>query len=138
MFLRQVFTAVQVRFDSDYPIYLYSTSDTFALYKISFDIGGKKLSNIRKIVLDVLKPHKPDIVEYAEKLSEIKHVSGVSIFLNEVDQETENIKVIIEGFNLNYRIIRKSIEDMAGSVHSVDAVYAGEEIIEEVDTPQDR
>jgi len=96
------------------------------------------LSNIRKIVLDVLKPHKPDIIEYSEKLSEIKRVSGVSIFLNEVDQETENIKVIIEGFNLDYRVIRKSIEEMAGSVHSVDAVYAGEEIIEQVDTPQDR
>ncbi len=96
------------------------------------------MSNIRKIVLDVLKPHKPDIIEYSEKLSEIKRVSGVSIFLNEVDQETENIKVIIEGFNLDYRLIRKSIEEMAGSVHSVDAVYAGEEIIEQVDTPQDR
>ena len=96
------------------------------------------MSNIRKIVLDVLKPHKPDIIEYSEKLSEIKRVSGVSIFLNEVDQETENIKVIIEGFNLDYRVIRKSIEEMAGSVHSVDAVYAGEEIIEQVDTPQDR
>jgi hypothetical protein len=96
------------------------------------------LSNIRKIVLDVLKPHKPNIVEYSEKLSETKHVSGVSIFLNEVDQETENIKVIIEGFNLNFRAIRKTIEEMAGSVHSIDAVYAGEEIIEEVDTPQDR
>ncbi len=95
------------------------------------------MSKIRKIVLDVLKPHKPDIVEYAEKLSEIKHVSGVSIFLDEVDQETENIKVILEGFNLNFRIIRKTIEEMAGSVHSVDAVYAGEEIIEEVSTPQD-
>ena len=96
------------------------------------------MSKIRKIVLDVLKPHKPDIVEYSEKLSELKHVSGVSIFLNEVDQETENIKVIIEGFNLSYRLIRKTIEEMAGSVHSVDGVYAGEEIIEEVDTPQDR
>ena len=96
------------------------------------------MSNLRKIVLDVLKPHKPDIVEYSEKLSEIKHVSGVSIFLNEVDQETENIKVIVEGFNLNYRAIRKAIEEMAGSVHSIDAIYAGEEIIEEVDTPQDR
>ncbi len=96
------------------------------------------MSNIRKIVLDVLKPHKPDLIEYSEKLSEIKRVSGVSIFLNEVDQETENIKVIIEGFNLDYRLIRKSIEEMAGSVHSVDAVYAGEEIIEQVDTPQDR
>lgn len=96
------------------------------------------MSNLRKIVLDVLKPHRPDIVEYSERLSDIKNVTGVSIFLNEVDQETENIKVIIEGFNLNYKIIRKAIEEMAGSVHSIDAIYSGEEIVEEVDTPQDR
>ncbi|MEA3559439.1 MAG: DUF211 domain-containing protein [Candidatus Thermoplasmatota archaeon] len=96
------------------------------------------MSNLRKIVLDVLKPHKPDIVGYSERLSGIKHVSGVSIFLNEVDQETENIKVIVEGSNLNYSVIRKAIEELAGSVHSIDAIYAGEEIIEEVDTPQDR
>ncbi len=96
------------------------------------------MGNVRKIVLDVLKPHRPDIVDYSERLSTIKGVSGVSIFLNEVDQETENVKVIIEGYNLKYTIIKKIIEEMAGSVHSVDAIYAGEEIIDEVDTPQDR
>jgi len=46
------------------------------------------LTKVRKIVLDVLKPHDPDIVEYSERLSEMKHVTGVSIFLAEVDQET--------------------------------------------------
>ncbi len=125
-------------FEGGYPTLLYNASQYGRRPKICFGTEAKKLSNLRKIVLDVLKPHKPDIVEYSEKLSEIKHVSGVSIFLNEVDQETENIKVIIEGFNLNYRLIRKAIEEMAGSVHSIDAIYAGEEIIEEVDTPQDR
>jgi hypothetical protein len=128
----------QIPLDGIYPTYLYGTSNTISPHEISFGNGGLRLSKIRKIVLDVLKPHKPDIVEYSEKLSEVKHVSGVSIFLNEVDQETENIKVIIEGYHLNFSYIRKTIEEMAGSVHSVDAVYAGEEIIEEVDTPQDR
>lgn len=96
------------------------------------------MGNVRKIVLDVLKTHKPNIVAYSEKLSAIKDVTGVSIFLNEVDQETENVKVIVEGYRLSYPIIKKTIEDMAGVVHSIDAVYAGEEIVDEVDTPQDR
>ena len=96
------------------------------------------MGNVRKIVLDVLKPHKPNIVAYSEKLSAIKDVTGVSIFLNEVDQETENVKVIVEGYRLSYPIIKKMIEDMARVVHSIDAVYAGEEIVDEVDTPQDR
>ena len=96
------------------------------------------MTKIRKIVLDVLKPHQPDIVEYSERLSEMKHVTGVSIFLAEVDQETESIKVVIEGASLNFGLIRRAIEELSGSIHSIDAVYAGERIIEEVDTPQDR
>jgi hypothetical protein len=101
-------------------------------------MGGPFLGNIRKIVLDVLKPHRPDIVSLSDKLSTIKGVTGVSIFLNEVDQETENVKVIVEGFRLDFELVKKSIEDMAGAIHSIDAVYAGEEIVDEVGTPQDR
>lgn len=97
-----------------------------------------QLGNIRKIVLDVLKPHRPDLIQYSDRLSSIRDIKGVSIFLNEVDQETESVKIIIEGQRLNYQIIKGAIEEMAGSVHSVDAVYAGEEIVDEVDTPQDR
>jgi hypothetical protein len=96
------------------------------------------LTKIRKIVLDVLKPHQPDIVEYSERLSDIKYVTGVSIFLNEVDQETESIKVVIEGSHLNFTTIRRAVEELSGSIHSIDAIYAGERIVEEVDTPQDR
>ncbi len=96
------------------------------------------MTKIKKIVLDVLKPHTPDVIEYSERLSELKHVTGVSIFLDEVDQETESIKVIIEGSQLNFNVIRRVVEDLSGSIHSIDAVYAGERIIEEVDTPQDR
>jgi len=96
------------------------------------------LGNIRKIILDVLKPHKPDLVQYSDRLSSIKDVKGVSIFLNEVDQETENVKIIIEGSRLSYELIKRYIEELAGSVHSIDAIYAGEEIVDEVETPQDR
>ena len=96
------------------------------------------MGNIRRIVLDVLKPHKPDLVQYSERLSSAKDVKGVSIFLNEVDQETESVKIIIEGQRLNYEMIRRFIEEMAGSIHSIDAIYAGEELIDEVETPQDR
>jgi hypothetical protein len=96
------------------------------------------LSNIRKLVLDVLKPHKPDLVQYSDKLSSIRDVKGVSIFLNEVDQETESVKIIVEGQRLNYENIRKAIEELSGSIHSLDAIYAGESIVDDVDTPQDR
>ena len=96
------------------------------------------MSNVRKIVLDVLKPHKPDIVEYSERLSEIKHISGVSIFLNEVDQETENIKVTIEGRCIDYDKVVETIKEMGGAVHSIDSVSVGKKVVEFVETLQDR
>jgi hypothetical protein len=104
----------------------------------SFRLEVPSLGNIRRIVLDVLKPHKPDLVQYSERLSSVRDVKGVSIFLNEVDQETESVKIIVEGQRLNYEVIRRVIEEMAGSIHSIDAIYAGEELIDEVETPQDR
>lgn len=96
------------------------------------------MGNIKKLVLDVLKPHTPVIIEMAEMLSDIKRVSGVSIFLTEVDQDTEKVKVIIEGDNLKYEKVVDVIRKCGGAVHSVDAVFAGETIVHEVETPQDK
>lgn len=47
------------------------------------------MSDIKRIVLDVLKPHRPSIVEMSRKLTSIKGVDGVNCTLDEVDQETE-------------------------------------------------
>lgn len=96
------------------------------------------MGNIRQIVLDVLKPHRQDLIQYSDRTSSIRDIKGASIFLNKVDQETKNVKIIIEGERLNYQLIKGEIEEMVGSVHSVDAVYADEEIVDEIDTPQDR
>ena len=50
---------------------------------------------IRRLVLDVLKPHKPSVVEVSEALSHLEGVEGVNIIINEIDQQVENAKVII-------------------------------------------
>jgi len=93
---------------------------------------------IRRLVLDVLKPHHPLILEYATALSELENISGVNLSLYEVDQQTENIKVTIEGDDLNYEQIKEIIEDMGAVIHSIDEIAAGRRIVEEVETLQDR
>jgi len=95
------------------------------------------VGHIRRIVLDVLKAHSPPIVEIAERLSSIKGVSGVNILLDEVDQDTETIKITLGGPNIKVDMVYKALEEMGASVHSVDAVLAGDKIIDQVDTPQD-
>jgi len=101
-------------------------------------VGVKYLTNIKRVILDVLKPHKPTIIEIAEHLGSLNGVSGVNISLEEVDTDTDSIKITIEGSNIDYNAVKKAITDCGAVIHSVDGVSAGLKIVDEVNTPQDR
>ncbi len=93
---------------------------------------------IRRLILDVLKPHKPSVVELSEALSHLQGVEGVNVIIYEIDQQVENAKVIIAGNPLNFEVIKSKLEELGATIHSVDEVAAGKRIVEEVRTPQDR
>jgi hypothetical protein len=93
---------------------------------------------IRRLVLDVLKPHNPSVVELSEALSHLEGVEGVNVIIYEIDQQVENAKIVIAGNSIDFESIRKKLEEMGATVHSVDEVAAGKRIVEEVRTPQDR
>jgi hypothetical protein len=88
-------------------------------------------------VLDVLKPHTPNILDISERLSKIKGVDGVNIIIYEIDRDVENAKIILGGKNINFEKVKKILEDAGAAIHSIDEVAAGRKIIEEVRTPQD-
>ncbi len=94
------------------------------------------MAKIRRLVLDVLKPHQPSILDMAEGITDLDSVSSVNAILYEVDEKVENIKMTIVGDSLDFDAIRDEIEDLGGSVHSVDEAVCGEEIVGEVKTPQ--
>jgi hypothetical protein len=96
------------------------------------------LTSIKRIILDVLKPHSPSIIEVAERIANLEGISGVNISLEEVDAETDSIKITIEGNNIDYSRVKKEISECGAVIHSVDGVSAGLKIIDEVNTPQDR
>ncbi len=94
--------------------------------------GIKLPHGIRRIVLDVLKPHTPRLTDLALMISRDPQVDGVNISLKEVDQSTESISVTLEGDNLNYESIKEILEQAGAVIHSIDQVVAGKELIEEV------
>ncbi len=92
---------------------------------------------IRRLVLDTLKPMEPNIIVMANSLSTLNGIQAVNISIAEIDLKVENAKITIEGEDLNYEEIKAVIEDMGGSIHSIDEVVAGKKIIDDAATLQD-
>jgi hypothetical protein len=95
------------------------------------------MGNLRRLVLDVLKPLEPSIVELAQILGDLDGVDGVNISIYEIDRRVENAKITIEGHDLAYEVIIELIGENGGAVHSIDEVAAGKVLIEDVATAQD-
>ena len=96
------------------------------------------MGSLKRIILDVLKPHTPSIIDLAERISDIEGISGVNISLEEVDAKTHSVKITIEGSHIDYDKVQQAIGECGAEVHSIDGVSAGIKIVEEVNTPQDR
>ena len=94
-------------------------------------------AKIRRIVLDVLKPHEPNIIELSQRLASLEGVDGVNISIYEVDRKVENAKITVEGGRLNYEDILAVVEDAGGTVHSIDEAVAGKVVIDDSPTPQE-
>lgn len=73
----------------------------------------------------MLKPHNPNIIVLSQRLSMLKGVSDATCTLAEIDQETESIKIIIEGQSIVYEEVKRVIEEIGGNIHSIDGVVAG-------------
>ncbi|MBE9471913.1 MAG: DUF211 domain-containing protein [Anaerolineae bacterium] len=95
------------------------------------------MGNLRRLVLDVLKPLDPSIVELVQLLADLEGVDGANISIYEIDRRVENAKVTIEGHDLRYEEVVSIIEENGGAIHSIDEVAAGMVLIEDVITPQD-
>lgn len=89
---------------------------------------AKKNHPIKLLVLDVLKPHHPNIVEFGKTLADSNGIENIDITVYSVDEKTEDVKVVLEGISLDFEIIRKTIENTGAVVHSVDKICLGKKI----------
>ncbi|WP_254766686.1 DUF211 domain-containing protein [Salinilacihabitans rarus] len=93
---------------------------------------------IRRLVLDLLKPHEPDIVQFAERVAARPGIDAVNAVLVETDRDVDTIKLTVEGGDVDLPEIEETIDGLGGSIHSIDEVVCGERLTEQSETPQDR
>ncbi len=80
------------------------------------------MTKIRRLVLDVLKPHEPNALDFASALAELGADYRITLTVIEVDKKTESTMVTIEGTDIHFDNIKAAIEKMGASVHSLDEV----------------
>lgn len=87
---------------------------------------------VKILVLDVLKPHKPNILEFGKTICGEKTIDDANISVYAVDEKTESLKVVLEGKNIDFDKARELIEDQGGVIHSMDKVVLGRKKVIEV------
>lgn len=76
----------------------------------------------RRLVLDVLKPHQPNAVEFARALAEQGAGYQVRLVVAEVDEKTDTLRIEVCGAALDFERLQLAIETLGGSLHSIDEV----------------
>ena len=80
------------------------------------------MSKTLRLVLDVLKPHQPNALEFSSALANLGADYRVKLTVTEVDKKTESTIVTIVGADIHFDDIKEAIEKMGASVHSIDEV----------------
>lgn len=79
-------------------------------------------TTIVRLVLDVLKPHNPNVIDFARSIAQVGGIKKVDASVIEVDVATETIKLIIDGSELDVSKVEEVIKKLGGAIHSIDAV----------------
>ena len=77
---------------------------------------------VKRIVLDVLKPHQPNALEFSRSIAEVGTDYRVRLMVMEVDESTETLQIEVEGKSIDFDAIQTAISSMGGSLHSIDEV----------------
>lgn len=91
---------------------------------------------IRRVVLDVLKPHEPGMVELTQGMLARLDIEGLTSTLIEMDENVRTVRVVIEGDDLDLDEITSVTNDLGASIHSVDQVSGGDRIVPDVPVRQ--
>lgn len=78
--------------------------------------------NVKRIVLDVLKPHQPNALEFSQAIAEAGADYRINLIVLEMDENTETVQIELEGKAIDFEAIQSAITNMGGSLHSIDEV----------------
>jgi hypothetical protein len=77
---------------------------------------------VKKVVLDVLKPHQPNALEFSRAIAIVGDDYRVCLTVVEMDEKTETLQLEIEGDSVDMDAIESAISSMGASLHSIDQV----------------
>jgi len=77
---------------------------------------------VKRLVLDVLKPHQPNALEFSRAIAAVGPDYRVRLTVIEMDEHTETLQMVIEGGAVDFDAVQASISAMGGSLHSIDEV----------------
>ena len=78
--------------------------------------------SVKRIVLDVLKPHQPNVLEFCQAIANLGSDYHVRIIVLEMDENTETLQMEVTGGAVDFEAIKLTISEMGGSLHSLDEV----------------
>lgn len=70
----------------------------------------------------------------SRKLTTLKGVDGVNCTLDEVDQETESVRITLEGSGIDFEKVEQTLRESGAVIHSVDSVSVGKRLVEDIRT----
>ena len=80
------------------------------------------MTSVKLIILDVLKPHQPNALEFCQAIAKAGSDYRVHLTVLEVDENTETLQIKVEGSAVDFEAIQNIISEMGGSLHSIDEV----------------
>ena len=80
------------------------------------------MSAVKRIVLDVLKPHEPNVLEFAQAIAGLGADYRVTLRVTEVDDKTQTTVIVIEADAIDFPQVIDTVSGLGGAVHSIDEV----------------
>jgi uncharacterized protein len=84
---------------------------------------------VKRIMLDVLKPHRPNSLEFSQAIASAGKDYRVCLTVLEMDENTETLQLEVEASAIDFEAVESAITSMGGSLHSIDQV----EVLNEAD-----
>jgi hypothetical protein len=80
------------------------------------------MESVKRIVLDVLKPHQPNAIEFSQAIAKIGSDYHVRLTVVGVDENTESLQIEVTGSAIDFEAVHNTITNLGGSLHSIDEV----------------
>jgi len=77
---------------------------------------------VKRLVLDVLKPHQPTALEFCQSIAQAGDDYRVRLTVLEMDENTETLEIEISSKSIDFEVVQQVISDIGGSLHSIDEV----------------